>query len=179
MTLRRVALAAFAAWIALVAAVNYVTPLRHQAVIWSVAQQEHVDPMLVAAVIRTESGFRADVVSHRGAVGLMQVLPETAGWIRAQTGVKGPLTDPAANIRLGTWYLAYLIRLYHGRLTLALAAYNSGPRSVNGWIQSGVLTPSSPATAIPYPETRMFVSRVMWLRRAYGVVYAGLQTGRR
>jgi soluble lytic murein transglycosylase len=177
-TLRRVALAAFAAWIALVVLINYVTPLRHQTVIWQVAAAEHVDPMLVAAVIRTESGFRADVVSHRGAVGLMQVLPETATWIRAQTGVKGPLTQPTANIRLGTWYLAYLLRMYHGHLTLALAAYNSGPRIVNSWLQGGVLTVRSPPAAIPYAETRAFVSRVMWLRRAYGVVYAGLKSGR-
>ncbi len=167
------------AWLLLVVGINWAVPLRHSVPIFAAAQREHVNPWLVAAVIRTESGFRPDVVSHRGAVGLMQVLPGTAGWIRRQTGIRGAITSPAANIALGTWYLGYLLARYHHDDTLALAAYNGGPHVVDDWLKFGVLTPSSPPAKIPYPETREFVTRVLWLRRIYGWVYAGLARGPR
>ncbi len=162
-------------WLALVASINWAVPLQHAPLIFSSAAREHVSPWLVAAVIRTESGFRPDVVSRRGAVGLMQVLPGTAVWIRGRAGIRGGgLTDPATNIALGTWYLSYLLSRYGGDQTLALAAYNGGPHVVDDWLKAGLLTRASPPAAIPYPETRAFVTRVLWLQRAYGTVYAGL-----
>lgn len=174
MTRRRWTWGALLGWLVLVAGLNWAVPLQHAPAIFASAAHEHVDPWLVAAVIRAESGFRPDVVSQRGAVGLMQVLPGTAGWIRGQTGIRGALTAPAANIALGTWYLSYLLARYHGDDTLALAAYNGGPHVVDDWLKAGVLSPSSPPAKIPYTETREFVTRVLWLRRIYGLVYAGL-----
>ena len=174
MTRRRCAWSLLVAWLALVASISWAVPLQHSALIFSSAAREHVNPWMVAAVIRAESGFRPEVVSQRGAVGLMQVLPGTARWIRGQAGIRGALTTPATNIALGTWYLSYLLGRYRGDATLALAAYNGGPHVVDGWLQGGVLTWGSPPAAIPYPETREFVTRVLWLQRAYGVVYAGL-----
>lgn len=176
MSPRSVLLSAWVLWLAFVVGLYWLIPFPHQELVLASARQEHLNPMVVAAVIRTESGFRADIVSRRGAVGLMQVLPDTASWISGQTAIRGPLSNPATNIRLGTWYLAYLLKRYHGHWILALAAYNSGPRVVDGWLASGVLTDRSPPSAIPYAQTRAFVTRVWWLSRAYSIVYVGVRS---
>lgn len=85
-----------------------------------------VDPALVSAVIQCESGFRPDVVSSAGAVGLMQLMPKTkAGWA-AELGIDGESTDPNFNVRLGTYGLSKLLRRWDGNVPRALASYNWG-----------------------------------------------------
>lgn len=151
-----------------------------------------LNPLLVAAVVRVESGFRPAVRSGRGAVGLMQLLPATAGWLAAsgRVALKPPpgtpmdrwLMNPEVNLTYGTAYLRYLLDRYRGNVVLALAAYNSGPGTVRRWVEEGRLNPRHPdAGALPYPETRDFVRRVRrysalygWL---YGFWYARLATG--
>jgi soluble lytic murein transglycosylase-like protein len=103
-----------------------------------------LDPLLLASVIRVESRFRPDAVSHAGAVGLMQVLPTTG----RQYGVSD-LADPGENIAAGSRHLAYLLDRYEGDLDLALAAYNAGEGSVR---RHGGIP--------PYPETRGYVRKV-------------------
>ncbi|WP_019574308.1 lytic transglycosylase domain-containing protein [Curvibacter lanceolatus] len=98
------------------------------------AQLHRVDFELLQALIATESGFDANAVSPRGAVGLMQVMPPTA----EQYGVLGDarqpiekrLTDPRVNLQAGTRYLRHLLDLFDNRLELALAAYNAGVSAV-------------------------------------------------
>ena len=177
MNTRRVALVLMTALLALVAGATWVAPLPHARLIVDASRREAVDPMLVAAVIRTESGFRPTVVSKRGAVGLMQVMPDTAGWVVSKIHGPSRLTDPVDNVRSGTWYLAYLLGRYHQNRILALAAYNSGPEVVDGWLRTGAMTPTSPPSAIPYPATRAFVERVLWLTSLYRVVYGGVGNG--
>ncbi|MDR5695660.1 MAG: transglycosylase SLT domain-containing protein [Armatimonadota bacterium] len=118
-----------------------------------IAQEEGVDPALVLAVIQAESGFRVDATSFAGAMGLMQLMPETARAL----GVKNPY-DPEANIRGGVRYLAQLIARF-GRVDLALAAYNAGPGAVERF-----------GEIPPFPETRAFVARVLQAWRADGGV---------
>jgi soluble lytic murein transglycosylase-like protein len=108
------------------------------------ATQAGIDPALVLAVVETESGEAADAVSPRGAVGLMQVLPETA----AEVGLPDA-ADPATNLEAGCRYLAALLDSFGGDVELALAAYNAGPGAVRRW-----------GTVPPYRETRTFVARV-------------------
>lgn len=108
-----------------------------------------VDLELLKALIATESGFDAKALSPRGAVGLMQVMPETA----QRYGVTGRLSDPAVNIKTGTKYLRYLIDLFPGRLDLALAAYNAGEGAV---MRAGRQVPN-------YKETQNYVKTVMQL----------------
>jgi soluble lytic murein transglycosylase-like protein len=93
--------------------------------IQAVAAEEGFDGLLVAAVVRAESRFDPRAISPRGALGLMQLMPETA----ARYGVSEPL-DPVANLRAGVRYLRHLLELYGGDLELALAAYNAGPGAV-------------------------------------------------
>lgn len=108
-----------------------------------------IDYELLKALIATESGFDAKAVSPKGAVGLMQVMPETA----QRYGVTGRLFDPAVNIKAGTKYLRYLLDLFPGRLDLALAAYNAGEGAV---MRAGKQVPN-------YKETQNYVKTVMQL----------------
>lgn len=91
------------------------------------AVRYRLDPDLLRAVIKTESDFRQDVVSHKGAVGLMQLTPDTAATLRV-----ADVHDPLQNIRGGAKQLRHLLNLYEGDLPLALAAYNAGVHRVKG-----------------------------------------------
>ncbi|MEL7058855.1 MAG: lytic transglycosylase domain-containing protein [Acidobacteriota bacterium] len=108
------------------------------------AQRHGLDPLLVAAVVEVESSFRPAALSHRGAVGLMQVLPSTA---RATADA---LRDPQINLDRGAAYLRHLLERFGGDLELALAAYNAGPTAVRR--HAGVP---------PYRETRNYVHKVL------------------
>ena len=142
-----------------------VVPLEYEEQIASSAARHGVDPYLVAAVISAESGFDAGGVSSKGAVGLMQLMPETAAEQAAVTGRSpvGPedLTDPATNIELGTGYLARLLRRY-GDERAAIAAYNAGMGVTDRWITEGPVEDT-----VAFPETREFLRRVLAERDRY------------
>ena len=91
-----------------------------------------VDPLFVAAVIRSESRFHSGALSHRGAQGLMQIMPDTATYLSKRENIRvKSLTDPSTNIRLGVAYLKYLEKMFHGDRESALIAYNWGPANMN------------------------------------------------
>jgi len=116
------------------------------------AQAAGLDPALVCSVVRAESRFRADAVSPRGAVGWMQLMPDTAEWVADRLGRSArDLRDPETNLLLGTAYLRYLLDRF-GRTDLALAAYNAGPTRVDQWVAAG---------EAQYAETSAFVVRVL------------------
>jgi soluble lytic murein transglycosylase-like protein len=114
------------------------------------AERHRVDCLLVAAIVEAESGFIPDRVSPKGAIGLMQVLPSTAGEY-GEAEVKN-LLDPRTNLDVGSRYLGRLIDNFGGNLELAVAAYNAGPGAVERY--GGVP---------PYTETRDYVRRVLTL----------------
>jgi soluble lytic murein transglycosylase len=140
-----------------------VYPIRYQSNIETVAAKYHVDPYLIAAVARTESGFNPQAESGAGALGLMQFLPTTAEWVttlHSWKGIKDPaLTDPADSLELGACYLSYLLSRFDGR-TAAIAAYNAGPNKVASWLAAAGGEGSFQASDIPFTETRNFVARV-------------------
>ena len=143
-------------------------PLEYEQVVRGHARNYRLDPALLAAVIYQESKFRADVKSSSGAIGLMQLLPDTAKGIAVHTGgskfVVHDLYDPELNVRYGSWYLRHLLDKYHDEKT-ALAAYNAGQQNVDTWLKHG--------GGIRFAETRAYVDRVERLkgiyRRAYGL----------
>jgi soluble lytic murein transglycosylase-like protein len=125
---------------------------------------------LVNAVITAESGGDASAVSPKGARGLMQLMPDTAREVAGQMGLEydeGKLTaDPAYNKALGTRYLQNMAARYGGNQTLALAAYNAGPKRVDKWIREfgdptkGEISDADFAAKIPFKETRDYVAKV-------------------
>jgi soluble lytic murein transglycosylase len=138
-------------------------PLHYESEIAQAAARHDLDPYLVAAVVKAESNFRPEAVSRAGAVGLMQVMPETANWIAQREDWAGPdeprLEDPRENLELGTYYLAYLISMFDADVGTALAAYNAGHGAVQSWLQRDAETRVS-LESIPFRETRDFVERV-------------------
>ncbi len=120
---------------------------------------------LVFAVIKTESDFDSAAVSSAGAVGLMQLMPDTFLWLTDDILYEhlepGMLYDPESNIRYGTAYLARLYNRY-GNWQAALAAYNAGPGTVDEWLENPDLADGEGGLKkIPYRETRKFVDKVM------------------
>jgi soluble lytic murein transglycosylase len=129
-----------------------------------------VDPALVYALARTESGFNADAVSRCGARGLMQLMPSTAAVMHRQEGVSGTLSNPSANLAYGQAYLSYLGQQpgINNNLLAIIASYNAGPGAAAAWY-SELQTNSDPLLfieTISNAETRRFVRQVMadsWL----------------
>lgn len=115
--------------------------------IQSAARKAAIDPALVHAVIFVESRYNPAALSPKGAIGLMQVLPETA----ARYGVSNPGFSPEANLQAGTRYLSDLMQLFDNRLDLVLAAYNAGENAV---LRYGQRIP-------PYRETQLYVPAVL------------------
>jgi soluble lytic murein transglycosylase len=147
-------------------------PLLYNELIQGYALDRGLPLEWVYAVIRQESVFDADIASHAGAVGLMQVMPATAREVAREQGLPAPrrmdLIDPALNIALGTAYLAKMRKRFGGNQALATAAYNAGPGAVSRWLPSEQMAADLWMIDIPYRETRDYVRRVM----TYRVIYA-------
>jgi len=127
--------------------------LRYDNIILTTSERHNVDPALVKAIIMTESSTDTDAVSETGAIGLMQIMPETA----KSLGVKNS-AHPEQNIEAGTKYLSYLIDEYDGNLEIALAAYNAGTGTVKRY--NGIP---------PYEGTRSFIKKVLAYYNVYKV----------
>ena len=155
---------------------SYFYPQKYTEQVSESCEEFGVEEALVYAVIRTESGFRPEVESAAGAVGLMQLMPSTFEWLQQKLDgdivySADSLKDPEINIRYGVYFLSYLIERY-SNVETACAAYNSGMAKVDGWLEDGRYSPDgSTLTAIPYAETERYVSRVSEARRHYLNLY--------
>src|SRR5207244_4653059 len=109
------------------------------------AKKYDVDPALVAAVMETESRFRASAHSQVGARGLMQLMPRTGRWLGARN-----LYDPEQNLDAGVKYIKYLQKRFHGNVKQTIAAYNAGEGNVRRY--GGIP---------PFRETQTYVKRVL------------------
>ena len=149
--------------------VHLLEPIRY-------AGTDRVDPFLVTGLIREESVYDANAVSPVGAIGLMQLMPDTARRVARSEGLSSFAVDqlfaPEVNIRLGVRYLADLLDRFAGNEAYAVAAYNAGPEAVVKWIET------NPPRAldefveeIPFPETRGYVKRVLRSRWEYRALY--------
>jgi soluble lytic murein transglycosylase-like protein len=149
--------------------VNHPNLPKVQPLIHAAATRHGVDPALVKAVIAAESGFNAQALSPKGAVGLMQVIPDTGARFGvvadAKRTVEQKLYDPAINIPTGVRYLSQLSRMFPERIDLVLAAYNAGEGAVQRYRNQ----------IPPYPETQNYVKTVLQFYQFYNPV-AGLQT---
>ncbi|MCX7769457.1 MAG: transglycosylase SLT domain-containing protein [Proteobacteria bacterium] len=125
---------------------------KYDHIIFKYSKEFGVEYPLVKAVIRAESGYNPKAVSPKGAMGLMQLMPETASLFECENPF-----DPESNIRTGIKYLSYLLNYFKGNMDLALAAYNAGPKNV---IKYNYSIP-------PFNETRMYVRKVKEFYRFY------------
>ena len=151
-------------------------PLGNPSLIYRYAQMHNLDPALLSALILEESRFQVEALSPAGARGLMQVMPQTGRQIAKELKVRPfseeQLYDPAVNIRLGSWYFARMLEEFEGKVHLALAAYNAGPRAVRKWL-NGVSSAAEDEFVenIPYAETRNYVIRVIGSAQVYRMLY--------
>lgn len=160
-------------------------PLNYKNEILSAGEEFSVDPVLIASVINSESRFKLSSVSNKGAVGLMQILPSTAEWAVKQMAKKGidtqtvsvdeidvkkimydketktgELLNAGINIRIGVFYLAYLINKFD-TLKLALCAYNAGEGTVRSWLANREYSKDGKTLdKIPYKETENYVKKI-------------------
>lgn len=151
-------------------------PFPYRDLITAEAERNGLDPYLVAAVIKTESNFNPRARSDQGAVGLMQVMPDTARWAAGQMQWRDfspeMLEQPEVNIKIGTWYLAELKREFSGDIILALAAYNGGRGNVREWLKTNRWSGErTTLDQIPFPETREFVKKVLRNYQRYRWIY--------
>ena len=148
----------------------YLDLIRREAMEWG------MDPIILAAIIRQESAFKADIVSRAGAIGLMQVMPPTGAQLAR---VHGPsdfqeahLASPEVSLHLGAAYFVEMSARYDGVLPLILSAYNAGPTRATRWKQYPEISDLLRFTErIPFVETRGYVKNVRRNLGIYGVLY--------
>lgn len=129
----------------------------------SYSKTYELSPALVLAVIKTESGFRPNAVSEAGAMGLMQLMPETFLYLSTEklkeTHHESALFDPDVNLRFGCYYLSYLFERFDD-LTTVIAAYNAGEGRVAAWLADPALSKDGKLLSIPFSETAAYVKSV-------------------
>ncbi|MEM8641226.1 MAG: transglycosylase SLT domain-containing protein [Cyanobacteria bacterium P01_G01_bin.54] len=153
------------AWLALRETSDYwqaLFPFPFQEAIVSWSEQRRVNPLLVVSLMRQESRFQPEIRSSAGAVGLMQVMPDTGQEVAEKAGIGSySLINPEDNIALGTWYLDFTHGEFGGNSMLAIASYNAGPGNVNQWLRRfGFDDPDAFVEEIPFGETKGYVESV-------------------
>ena len=135
-----------------------------------IVERSGLSPALAYAVMKAESNFEESAVSSAGAVGLMQLLPSTAQFIAERSGIPflpERLFDGEYNTRLGCAYLAYLLERFEEET--ALAAYNAGEGTVQGWLSDPHCSEDGRTLfQIPYAETRRYLKKISFFRKIYG-----------
>jgi soluble lytic murein transglycosylase len=147
------------------------SPLTHKRQLYQLAGETKIDPLLLAAIVKVESGFNPYASSSKGALGLMQLLPETAEQMATELKIdyqdQEDLYKDDVNLRLGAYYFSKLLKGAGGNLVLALAAYNAGPSKARSWkLESYGKDQNELIESIPVPETREYVQRVLKAHRA-------------
>lgn len=160
-------------------AVRSLFPLRYNEIIKSNCEQFDVDETLVYAIIHTESGFNPNARSDVGAMGLMQIMPETFHWLQTKLKPEQPLSDemlyePETNIRYGVYLLSILGRQYESDV-LQIAAYHAGMGSVDRWLSEEVISEDNcSADDIPSKVTGHYVRKVERAKLVYKGLYGEL-----
>lgn len=158
-------------WMILLYPIHYKDEIRKHAAYYE------VDPFLVASIIRVETNFKPGKESKKGALGIMQLMPDTANWAMEMAklpsvNLLNVKNEVDANIQLGTWYIQNLHKEMDGNPIAAIAAYNAGPGNVKNWINKGMWDGTyENVKSIPIGETRHYVQRVIYYYNQYTDVY--------
>ena len=153
-------------------------PRTYEEAVLIYSEEYGVDDNLILALIKAESNFNADAISNRSAIGLMQLMEETAKDVANQNGIElddenieQDLCDVYKNVQIGTAYLASLLKRYENK-EIALAAYNAGIGTVDNWIDKGIIkADGSDIENIPYKETNYYVRKILRDYEFYNNLY--------
>lgn len=153
-------------------------PKTYSEIISTYSKEYDVEENLIYAVIKAESNFNNEAISHKGAIGVMQIMEETAKEIARQIGlelnndnVREEIAKLENNINLGTKYLSTLLEKYNNK-EIALAAYNAGIGTVDNWIEKGIIKDDgSDIENIPYKETNNYVRKILRDYNIYSDIY--------
>lgn len=151
-------------------------PIKYEEEIKYYTSEFGTNPYLVLSVIKVETSFNADKISSAGAMGLMQLMPNTANWIIEEGDfsefTEAEIMEPDVNIALGSWYLSYIYERFDGNVYVTIAAYNAGPGNVTKWLNDGVWDGTvENIDQIPIGETRHYIQRVLHYYNRYKWVY--------
>lgn len=148
-------------------------PIEYSGYVEKYSEEYGVPSPIIYAVIKNESSFRPDAVSPRGAIGLMQLTPDTFDWLCSKTGEESNsdlLYNPETNIRYGTYFLSLLHNEYQSWDTV-YAAYNAGRGRVNEWLSLEEYNNNGRLKNIPYKETAEYVEKVKKSAAVYSRLY--------
>ena len=149
-------------------------PVMYEEFVEKYSYEYAVPKEIIYSVIKAESSFRSDVVSEKGAVGLMQITPETFDWLMTKTKEnlsQGLLYEPETNIKYGTYFLYYLYTEFEV-WDIVFAAYNAGYNRVkNEWMKNPEYIYNNQVIDVPYPETRNYIKRVNGNMEMYKKLY--------
>jgi len=157
-------------------ALSYRFPALYRSEVAKASARHGIEPAWILGIMRRESAFIPDVVSHAGAVGLMQLMPRTADEVAGRQKIEnwdGDLTDEATNIDFGTFYIAHVAERFDGHAALATASYNAGPTRIASWLPVEPMEADRWIDTIPFNETRRYVRAVL----AYAAIYEFQLTG--
>ena len=149
-------------------------PIKYNQYVEKYCKKYDVDKYLIYAIIKAESNFKEDVVSHKGANGLMQIMYPTAKEIAKKIDLsidENSILEPNVNINIGTKYISTLMEKYNNT-SLALAAYNAGSSNVDSWIKDKTIkNDGSNVENIPYKETNNYVRKILRDYKIYKNLY--------
>lgn len=156
---------------------NY--PVAYTELILQYAGEYELDPYLVQSIMRCESSNDPTVVSEAGAIGLMQIMPDTGTWIAHKLDLddvytKEMLYDPESNLEFGCWYLHFLSGRFHGNRKQMIAAYNAGHGSVEDWLNDPRFSENGELLTIPFEQTARYYEKVTAAYENYTTLYPDL-----
>ncbi len=156
-----------------------VYPLTHFSIVKEAASENSLDPYLILAIIKTESGFNENAKSNKDAKGLMQMLDSTANEVNDNINivdsVDDNIYDADVNIKLGCKYFSNLVKRYDGNYYLAICAYNAGMGNVDKWLENGYIEKNLDEyknVNLPFEETSKYLEKVISSYKIYVKLYS-------
>ncbi|MBQ6143974.1 MAG: lytic transglycosylase domain-containing protein [Clostridia bacterium] len=166
--------ALFLFWISC-AVIKIIYPLKYEDTIENMSQKYNIEKPLIYAIIKCESDFEEKAESSAGALGLMQITPDTFRWLEKYTHnhyiSKEDMLNPENNIECGTLFMSVLLEKYKN-LDVSLSAYNAGIKTIDGWLKEKENSHDGKSLHnIPYGETKKYVNKVNFVYKVYKFIY--------
>ncbi len=156
---------------------KHIYPIKYEEFVMKYSEKYNIEPSLIYAVIKTESGFDKNAKSNKNAVGLMQITEETFNWLIIKTPENDnnlsfeDIVDPENNIRLGTFLIKLNLEYYDDENT-AICAYNAGRGKMDSWLSDiRYSKDGKKIDIVPYEETKNYLSKIMSVRKIYNQLY--------